>query len=198
MKESLTKYIFSFTALSVLFGVFGLLSSFVTLFIDVNSSISIKWLLFTLVVFFSLTTILFKLIFDLSEEKRKLISDLSLEKQKSAFEHPISYHEPLNNEPIFLIRQNQNFVYNIYVAGYLKRDQLDTLVFVGYVKNPQEKFIQIAVVKWFEKIDLKDANGNSKDEIVKSIEIRPVIPINVFNSLSNLNTLNNYGDHENE
>ncbi|MDO5069945.1 MAG: hypothetical protein Q4D78_07075 [Neisseria zoodegmatis] len=198
MKESITKYIFSFTALSVLFGVIGLLSSFVTLFIDVNSSISIKWLLFTLVIFFSLTTILFKLIFDLSEEKRKLISDLSREKQKSAFEHPISYHEPLNNEPIFLIRQNQNFIYNIYVAGYLKRDQLDTLVFVGYVKNPQEKFIQIAVVKWFEKIDLKDANGNSKDEIVKSIEIRPVIPINVFNSLSNLNTLNDYGDHENE
>ena len=173
MKKYITKYIFSFNGVSVLIGVLGLLSSFVTLFIDTKLLISIKYLLIILVIFLSLFIILLKLIFDLSKKQRP-----------PAFENPINCNKISDDEIICLIRQNENFIYNIYVAGYLKRNQLDTLVCTGYVKNTQENFLQISLTNWIEKIELFDSNGNIKDEIIKSIEIRPVIPVG---SIAHLN-----------
>lgn len=90
-----------------------------------------------------------------------------------------------NNEVIFLIRNNENFKYNIFVAGYGKRNQLDTLLFIGFVENAQEKMLQIRVNIWIQEIDLFDSKGNVKQEILSSIEIRPVIPKQAIDFLIN-------------
>ena len=80
---------------------------------------------------------------------------------------------------------NENFKYNIFVAGYGKRNQLDTLLFVGFVENAQEKMLQIRVNTWVQEVDLFDLQGNIKQEILSSIEIRPVIPKQAIDFLTN-------------
>jgi len=78
-----------------------------------------------------------------------------------------------------------DFKYNIFVAGYGKRNQLDTLLFVGFVENAQEKMLQIRVNTWVQEVDLFDLQGNIKQEILSSIEIRPVIPRQAIDVLTN-------------
>lgn len=174
MKNNLFNQLLSFPSLSILLGVIGFLSGITQLFIDINTTISIKWMLFLIMIFLSVTLILIKLIFDLSKSKNR-----------PAFEKPISCVQSDNNDITFLIRENENFKYNIFVAGYVKRNQLDTLSFIGYVENVQEKMLHIHVSGWTEKPDLHDRQGNIKQEILSSIEIRPVLPRQALELLTN-------------
>lgn len=181
MKNDIWNKLFSFTSVSIFIGVVGFLSGIVQLFIDVNTTISIKWILLLMVLSLSIIIILAKNIFDLSKFH-----------YSPAFEKPISCMINKDDRVTFLIRENEHFKYSIIVAGYTQRNQLDTTVFVGYVEHIQEKMSHIHVVKWFEEIDLYDSSGNIKQEVLSSIEVRPVIPKNVLN-----NIIQN-GDFENE
>ncbi|MDY2947840.1 MAG: hypothetical protein SOS93_08445 [Mannheimia varigena] len=174
MKNDILTKVFSFTTVSIFIGVVGFLSGIVQLFIDVNSQISIKWFLLLLVMFLSLIIILLKIIFDLSKFQ-----------YTPAFEKPINCMKNQENRITFLIRENEHFKYNIIVAGYTQRNQLDTTLFVGYVEHIQEKMLHIYVVKWFEEINLYDDSGNLKQEVLSSIEVRPVIPRHVIGDIIN-------------
>lgn len=170
------KQIFNYS-FPIFVAVIGFSSSIVSLFIDLNMKVSIKWIIFLIVISLTLICALGKYIFEL------------LKKQiKPAMENPINcmrVNEIDNNEVIFLIRNNENFKYNIFVAGYGKRNQLDTLLFIGFVENAQEKMLQIRVNIWIQEIDLFDSKGNVKQEILSSIEIRPVIPKQAIDFLIN-------------
>ncbi|EEP69530.1 hypothetical protein [Kingella oralis] len=170
------KQIFNYS-FPILVAVIGFSSSIVSLFIDLNMKISIKWVIFLIVISLTLICALGKYIFELLKKQ-----------SKPAMENPIScmkVNEMGNNEVIFLIRNNENFKYNIFVAGYGKRNQLDTLLFVGFVENAQEKMLQIRVNTWVQEVDLFDLQGNIKQEILSSIEIRPVIPRQAIDVLTN-------------
>lgn len=181
MKNDILNKFFSFTSVSISIGVIGFLSGIVQLFVDVNTEISIKWLLFLLLVSLSMIFILMKIIFDLS--KFQYIP---------TFEKPINYLRNQDGRVTFLIRENEHFKYNIIVAGYTQKNQLDTTLFVGYVEHIQEKMLHIHVVKWLGEIDLYDSSGNIKQEVLSSIEVRPVIPRHVLNNIIH------DGDFENE
>lgn len=181
MKNDILNKIFSFTSVSIIIGVVGFLSGIVQLFIDVNHQISVKWILFLMILCLSIIIILMKIIFDLSKFQ-----------YKPAFEKPINCMINKDDRVTFLIRENEHFKYNIIIAGYAQRNQLDTILFVGYVEHIQEKMLHIHVVKWLEEIDLYDNLGNLKQEVLSSIEIRPVIPRQVLG-----NIIYN-GDFENE
>jgi len=108
MNEKIAKGIFSLSGASIVIGVVGFVSGFVTLFVNVNDQLSIKWLLFVLLVGISLTLILLKVIYDLSRERRP----------PPPYEHPIRY---VSEEQVFIIRRNENFLNSIVVGCYALR-----------------------------------------------------------------------------
>ena len=63
------------------------------------------------------------------------------------------------------------------VSGYLKNNEIDNLLFMGYVSVIQDKFTQIKIVKWFDEPDIFDDDKNIRLGIISSIEIRATIPL---------------------
>lgn len=112
--------------------------------------------------------ILLKIIFDLSNEK----------KPAAPFENPIVYIE---DEQVFVIRRNENFLNSILVACYLHRNEIDRLAYLATVHLVQDKIIQIKIL-----VDLGVFNTvpMSPDEL-KTIVIRPVVPVNALKYFSN-------------
>jgi len=65
--NKLLSAVFSLSGASIAIGVLGFLSGIVSLFIDVNSTLSIKWFLLICLLLISFIIILLKLIYDLSQ-----------------------------------------------------------------------------------------------------------------------------------
>lgn len=168
MQSKITSTLFSFNGASVFIGVVGFFSALVTIFFNVNQDISIKWLFFVLVLSISLGIILLKIIFDLLQEKIPA----------APFENPIRY---VDTEQVFVIRRNENFINNIVVGCYSIQDEIDRLAYLGVVHLVQDKVIQIKIRQDYgvlSKIPLTQ-------EELKSLVIRPVVPVTALQSLSN-------------
>lgn len=165
MKDRIIQAVFSLSGASLAIGVTGFLSAVVTLFVDVTGQISVKWLLFVVLIFSTLTLVLLKVIYDLSIEKR--ISP--------PFEHPIKF---LGDERLFVIRRNDNFLNSIVVGCYIQNEDIDRLAFVGVVHLVQDRVIQIKVVRDFGVVAIESIS----QELLKNFEIRPVVPVTALES----------------
>lgn len=159
MKEQIKKGILSLSGASIMIGVVGFMSGLVTLFVDINNQLSIKWLLFVLLIGISLTLMLLKVIYDLSQEIRPPLP----------YEHPIRY---VPEENVFIIRRNENFPSNTLIACYALRDEVDRLAYLGVVHIVQDKLIQIKIIKDYSILP----KIPSTNEELKNIAIRPVVP----------------------
>jgi hypothetical protein len=167
MKDKILGTIFSLSGASLAIGATGFLSGIVTIFINVNEQISVKWLLFTVLTAVSIILILFKVIHDLSQES----------KPPSSFENPIKF---LDDELIFIIKRNENFVNSIIVGCYFQQDEIDRLAYLAVVHLIQEKVIQIRVIKDFSI--LKEIPTTQVE--LKNIFIRPVVPVTAIDQLN--------------
>lgn len=136
------------------------MSGIVTIFLNVNEQLSIKWLLFCVLIAVSLILILLKVIYDLSQEN----------KPPPPFEHPIRY---VPEEQVFVIRRNEYFINSIVVGCYAQRDEIDRLAYIGVVHLVQDKVIQIKVHTDYKIL----GNIPTSQEELKNIVIRPVVPI---------------------
>jgi len=170
MKDRISSGVFSLSGASIIIGVIGFFSSIVTMFVNVNDQISIKWLLFSIVAFTSLTLLLLKVIHDLSKEI----------KPPPPYENPIRY---IQDETLFVIRRNENFVNHIVVGCYIQKDDIDRLAYLGEVYLVQEKVIQIKVLRDFGVITSTSFSFND----LKSIVIRPVVPTSAFQQMEQIN-----------
>ncbi|MDD2467922.1 MAG: hypothetical protein PHI97_28420 [Desulfobulbus sp.] len=169
MKEKIFQNIFSLSGSAIAIGVVGGMSGFVTLFVDVNTQLSIKWLLLTMLISISLTIILLKMIYDLSTET----------KPPAPFENPIRY---VKEEEVFVIRRNENFLNNIIVGCYAQINEIDRLAYIGVVHLVQDKVIQIKI-----KADMGALNKIPMlTEELNNITIRPVVPITAIEQFRNL------------
>lgn len=166
MLTDIKNNVFSLSGLSIGLGVLGGLSALVTLFVDVSSVVSIKWLLFTLLLSFSLILILLKVIFDLHLQK-----DV-----QSNYELPIRF---LDKDGILVIRKNEHFVNQIIVGCYYTTDEVERLACVGVVDHIQEKVIQIRVISSF----LPEENGILPSININRLIIRPVVPYSALDRL---------------
>lgn len=169
MKEKIIKNIFSLTGASITIGVVGFISGIVTLFIDVNSQVSIKWLLFIVLISITFILILLKIIYDQFNEAIPL----------PPFEHPIRY---VPEEKVFVIRRNDNFLNSIIVGCYAKRDEIDRLAYLGVVHLVQEKVVQI---KLHADLGVYEEIPTTQEELSNLI-IRPVVPIEAIDQLNAL------------
>ena len=174
MQDRIIKNIFSLSGLSISIGVLGFISGIVQLFIDISALISVKWILLCLLLLISIILILLKVVYDLVVEN---ISISDRQKENNLIETPIRFVADNPKGDIFLVRKNKNFTNNMVVSGYLKNNELDNLLFMGYVYVIQDKFTQIKIVRWFDEPDIFDDEKNIRLGIISSIEIRATIPL---------------------
>jgi hypothetical protein len=76
--------------------------------------------------------------------------------------------------------------HNIVVGCYAQQDEIDRLAYLGVVHLVQEKVIQIKVRTDFRV--LKEMPTTS--EQLKSIAVRPVVPVTALEQFSNLENKN--------
>lgn len=167
MLTDIKKGIFSFSGLSVGLGVLGFLSGIVQLFVDVGTTISIKWLLLVLLIGLSLVFILLKIIFDLHIQKNA----------HPNYESPIRF---LEKEDILVIRKNEHFVNQIIVGCYYLTDEVERLAYVGVVHHIQEHVIQIQIIRSF----LQAEDETPLTINVNRLIIRPVVPYSAIKQLA--------------
>jgi hypothetical protein len=173
MKDRVASAIFSLSGLSFAIGAIGFLSALVQLFINTDRQLSVRWLLFAAWVFLTLTAVLLKIIYDLSNERRP----------PANFEVPIKF---LPKDGIFLIRRNENFRNSIVVGCYILKDNVDSLLGVGYVHIVQDDFIQIKLHEPLPDGHELDLSSDS----LRQVMIRPVVPIAAFRQLNPMGTSN--------
>lgn len=173
MKEKIAKSLFSLSGASIMIGVVGFLSGIVTIFVNVNEQLSVKWLLFVLLIGSSLILILLKVIYDLSQETRP----------PPPYEHPIRY---VVEEQVFVIRRNENFLNNIVVGCYSQTNEIDRLAYLGVVHLVQDKVIQIKIQTDYSVLP----EIPSTQEELRNIVIRPVVPVTALQQLSPLENTN--------
>jgi len=168
MKDKITKT-FSSSGFPYLIGVVGFSSSLVTMFINVNDQLSIKWLIFSLVISTTVILILLKIIYDLSQERKPSLP----------FEHPIKYYP---EDQIFIIKKNDNFINSIVVGCYAQQDERDRLAYLGVVHHVQDTVIQIKIRFDFGIVEKMLFTS----EQLKNITVRPVVPMTALEQFSNL------------
>lgn len=171
MKDRIIQAIFSLTGVSLAVGAAGFLSAFVTMFVNTSDQVSVKWILFILWLFLSVVIILLKLLFDLATEK----------KIAPPYEIPIRY---LPIDQILLIRRNEHFGNQIVVGCYSSVDDVERLLSLGAVHHVQEQFIQIKILP----AALADENGIKADTDLKTILVRPVVPLSALQAQSMRNS----------
>jgi hypothetical protein len=169
MRQRLVDAIFSLSGLAIAIGTLGFLSGIVTLFVDTSSVLSIKWLLFTLLISISAALIFLKIIFDI----------ISGDGEQSFSENPIRY---VAEEKVFVIRRNYNFLNNIIVGCYVHQNEIDRLAYLGVVHLVQDAVIQIKI-----EIDMGVLEKVPESPIeLKSIFVRAVVPVTALAQLRNL------------
>lgn len=161
--------VFSFNSIAIFIGVAGVLSAIVTLFVDVNSLISTKWILFLTLLFLTTSSVLIKIALDLSNEKVEA---------RKVFEKPIKANA---EQQIFVTRLNPLFTPNCIVGGYLVEDEVEAFAFAGYVYHTQENLIQIKLVLLLDDVT-KELDLFEK-KVMNKIIIRPVIPFGFIDAL---------------
>jgi hypothetical protein len=166
MLTDIKKAVFSLAGLSIGLGAIGFLSGLVQLFVDVSTTISIKWLLLSFLVGLSLILILLKVIFDLHLQKNA----------QPNHESPIRF---LEKDGILVIRKNDHFVNQIIVGCYYTTDEIERLAYVGVVDHIQEKVIQIRIIQSF----LPTENGATNSININHLIIRPVVPYSALERL---------------
>ena len=166
MRDKITGEIFSLSGLSIAIGTVGFMSGIIGIFFDVNAQLSVKWLFLTILIFTSLALILLKIIYDFSLEKMP----------PPTFESPISYIE---EEQVFVIRRNENFLNNIIVGCYSQHNEIDRLAYIGVVHLVQEMVIQIKIRSDCGVLgEIPTLQGD-----LKNIVIRPVVPITALEQI---------------
>lgn len=160
---------FSSHGFPYLIAVVGFSSSLVTMFVDTNSQLSVKWLLFCLVVSVTVILILIKIIYDLLTES----------KPAQSIEHPIKY---VQDQGVFIIRRNENFLNTIIVGCYVLKDDIERLAYLGTVHLVQDKVIQIKVQRDYGIFTTPPLSS----EQLKSIAVRSVVPVEALEQFQNL------------
>lgn len=173
MKERLLIALFSLSGASITIGVLGFMSGIVTIFVNVSEQISVKWILFVLLISISIILILLKLIYDLSQETQA----------PPAYEHPIQY---VPEEHIFVIRRNEHFLNTIVVGCYAQINGIDRLAYLGAVHLTQDKVIQIKVLTDFSVLK----GVPSTQEELRNIIVRPVVPLSALQQVTPLESSN--------
>ncbi|MEJ2499422.1 MAG: hypothetical protein P8Y46_08970 [Sulfurovaceae bacterium] len=151
---------FTEKGLYIAIGVIGFISGLAGIFIDVNSLISIKWLLFVIII--SLISIIALL---------SLLNKIVWEKQIDQKIKIIKYSQ---EEEIIILKSSQNISINSILTLYINKDGYEKIHAVCIVLNVQENGLISAKVK-------RKINKDVIDEtIVKKGILKTTLPYSVL------------------
>lgn len=136
-------------------GVLGILSGISGLFIDLNGTVSVRWLLMYLLVTGTIIVVLLNLV-----AARPTV----IEKPVAFDEVPISVHDG----NLLIIKRNPYLANLIVVAGYRSAGEYERLAFIGTVEHIQERAVQVRVGPTYD--------GFVPSEHFRDIVVRPVVP----------------------
>ena len=154
------KNIFSFNGISLIIGIVGGLAGYFTILItEWNSLISLKWLVFTIYLTFTIILFLLKLLIDMNDEL----------KVKNPNTSNIFRYIPEGK--IFLVGKNNFLGHLAMVSIFYYDDSLEVEIGKGYVKNIQEKFIQIKI------IDISSEFNSNYEKVLEKIESNDIITL---------------------
>jgi len=164
---ALKSRIMTFNSIAIIVGLAGFLSAFVTMFIDVNQKISVKWFLFFALVSFSMLTIAAKIIHDLLKE---------------VIPPPIFFEKPIKSYPdkgMLIIKHNKLFNHNSVVGGYWDSGGVESFIFIGFIYHTQDSLMQVKVIKLFNDEEVNQ--DIFSEDLFGKVIIKPTIPFNVMN-----------------
>lgn len=139
------KDILTLNGISILIGIVGGLFGIISIFIDWNTKLSIKWFAALWIIYSFLLIILIKLTYDVYKSH-----DQKIKKNNKVIKFS-------NIDSLLLVENNNNLEYSQRVSIYYIKNDFQLLFADGYVQNIQEKFVQIKVLQF-------DANFTSTNE----------------------------------
>jgi len=155
------KNILSFSGISLVFGIFGYLTAYLTILVtDWDLKINVKWLVLTIYVTVTIMLILIKLIIELNNELNV----------KPPHTNSIFRYVPEN--ATFLIYKNDFLGHLAMVSIFYLDNSFEVELGKGYVKNIQDKFIQIQI------IEISDRFSSNHSKILEEIEMNNVMALN--------------------
>lgn len=159
---------------SSLIGATGFLSALVTMFVNIQETVSIKWFIFLIWLFLTLSILMIKRIIELEVQNKELL--------------PLPFEKPLKileDKGIILIRKNKTFANNIIVGCYFINDDVEKIAFSAHVYHTQDNFVQLKILKNYCSEDERQLL--SVKGITSSIIVRPNIPYELFLELGENN-----------
>lgn len=170
IKENLTK-ILSLNGFSVLFGIIGGILGILTIFINWNDKVSIKWLALVIIICTFLVLISFKLTFEIFESNQNKIYKSN---------KVIQYSQ---NDSLLLVQNNRNLEFSQSVSIFFNINNFQILLANAYVQNIQEEFIQIKIISFDENFtqtysDEYNRILNNENNALTSIIIKNYISYN--------------------
>ncbi|MBN2686221.1 MAG: hypothetical protein JXR40_13150 [Pontiellaceae bacterium] len=144
----------------------GFISSLATLFIDVNSKVSTKWLL--LVVSLSLITIIF------------LVRVLVAIATAKGINNKIRILKVYKDKGVIVLRSPTDLAINSLLSLYEKNDSYEELIGMGYVQNKQEDGVLSVKI-----IQINDAGIS--DDFGRHGLVKTTLPYNLLASLESDN-----------
>lgn len=147
--------ILSYSGAAIFIGVLGFLSGISGLFVDLNSQLSVKWLLFSALISITLIVILLNLL---------AVKPTTIERPAPFDEVPIQ----IRGESLLIVKRNPYLSNLIVVAGYRRDAEFEDLAFIGTVSHIQEKAVQVQIDKVY--------NDFVPSLHFRDIVVRPVVP----------------------
>jgi len=149
----------------IMIAVIGFLSSIATLFLNVNSQVSIKWLLFGCCLY--LITAIFLI---------RVIVEIATSKGMSCKIRIIKVYE---DKGIIAVRSSSEIAINSLLSLYEKIDSYEELIGIGYVQNKQEDGV----------LSIKIVRLTSSDSMSQNFQknglIKTTLPYGLLSGLEN-------------
>ena len=154
------KNIFSFNGISLIIGIVGGLAGYFTILItEWNTLISLKWFVFTIYLSFTIILFLLKLLIDINNELK-----IKMPNTTNVFRY-------MSESKILLVGKNDFLGHLAMVSIFYYDDSLEVEIGKGYVKNIQEKFIQIKIT------DISNDFNSNYINVLEKIESNDIITL---------------------
>lgn len=148
------EYILSLNGISILIGIVGGILGIMSIFIDWDTQLSIKWLAALWITYSFILIVSMKLTYDIY-----MMHKLRLKTNNKVIQYS-------STDLLLLVQNNQNLEYSQSVSIYYLKDDFQLLMASGYVQNIQEKFVQIKMIG-FNK-DFTDSYEKEYEMIVNN------------------------------
>ncbi|MCZ8196438.1 MAG: hypothetical protein O9267_02375 [Flavobacterium sp.] len=161
--------ILSLNGISILIGIVGGLFGIISIFIDWDTRLSIKWFAAVLILCSFISIILIKLTYDIYKSHTQRIV-----KNSKVFQFS-------RKDNLLLVENNNNLEFSQLVSIYYIKNNFQQLFANGYVQNIQEEFVQIKVLSFEE--NFKTVYEDDFDKILNN-ENNALLSILIKNYLS--------------